>query len=196
VNRVCVYSGSSPGKREAYAAAAGDLGRLLARRSVTVVYGGADVGLMGALADAALAEGGRVIGVITKALADAEIAHGGLTELRVVASMHERKAVMEALSDAFVALPGGVGTLEELAEMLAWAQLGLHRKPCGLLNVNGYFDRLIDFLDHAVAERFIRPVHREQLIVAGTPEELLSSFAAYRPRFTPKWMDRAPVGGE
>jgi uncharacterized protein (TIGR00730 family) len=165
------------------------LGTSLARAGLGLVYGGAKVGLMGALADAVVAGGGEAIGVIPRALVDKELAHPNLTELRVVASMHERKQQMEELSDAFVALPGGMGTLEEMAEILTWAQLGIHRKPCGLLNVEGYYDRLTHFLDHAVAERFITPEHRAMLVVAQAPEELLRAFAAYSAPTVKKWVD-------
>jgi hypothetical protein len=189
LRRVAVFSGSSPGAQPAYRAVARSLGQALARAGLGLVYGGAKVGLMGALADAAIEAGGETIGVIPKALVDKELAHPGLTELRVVASMHERKQQMAELSDAFVALPGGMGTLEEIAEVLTWAQLGIHVKPCGLLNVEGYYDRLTGFFDHAVAERFITPEHRSMLVVAATPEELLRAFATYRAPATKKWVD-------
>ena len=189
LRRVCVFSGSSPGARPAYRAMARSLGTSLARAGLGLVYGGAKVGLMGALADAAIESGGEAIGVIPKALVDKELAHPGLTELRVVASMHERKQQMAELADAFVALPGGMGTLEEMAEILTWAQLGIHAKPCGLLNVEGYYDRLTHFLDHAVAERFITPEHRSMLVVAATPGELLQAFATYRAPTVKKWVD-------
>jgi uncharacterized protein (TIGR00730 family) len=149
------------------------------------------VGLMGALADAVLDSGGQVIGVIPKVLLEKEVAHGRLTELRVVASMHERKAMMADLADAFVALPGGLGTLEEFCEILTWAQLGLHAKPCGLLNVCNYFDGLLAFLDHAVSERFLKSEHRALIIAADSPSELLDGLAAFRPRPVEKWIDRA-----
>ena len=151
---VCVFCGSNPGRRPEYLAGAADLGRILAARGIRVVYGGAHVGLMGALADAVLAAGGEIVGVIPGLLVDAEVAHPGLSELRVTGSMHERKALMAELADGFIALPGGIGTLEEFAEIVTWAQLGLHAKPTGLLNLLGYYDGLLGFLDHAVAERF------------------------------------------
>ena len=154
---VCVFCGSNPGRRPEYLAGAADLGRTLAARGLRVIYGGAHVGTMGALADAVLAAGGEVIGVIPGLLVDAEVAHPGLTDLRVTGSMHERKAMMADLSDGFIALPGGLGTLEEFAEIVTWAQLGLHAKPTGLLNLLGYYDGLLGFLDHATAERFVRP---------------------------------------
>ena len=158
---VCVFCGSNPGRRPEYLAGAADLGRVLAARGIRVVYGGAHVGLMGALADAVLAAGGEIVGVIPGLLVDAEVAHPGLSDLRVTGSMHERKALMAELSDGFIALPGGLGTLEEFAEIVTWAQLGLHGKPTGLLNLLGYYDGLLGFLDHATAERFVRPDHRE-----------------------------------
>ncbi len=191
MKRVCVFSGSSPGADLAYRAAAIDLGHCLADRGIELVYGGAHVGLMGALADAALEGGGRVIGVIPQSLVDREIAHPGLSDLRVVDSMHERKAQMAELADAFVALPGGVGTLEELFEVYTWNQLGLHAKPLGLLNVRGYFDGLVRFLDHAVAERFVTPQHRAMLLVSEDLEELLDGLAAWDAPAQPKWIDRA-----
>lgn len=171
--RVCVYAGSSPGARAGYEAAARDLARCICSRGRGVVYGGGRVGLMGALADQALAVGGEVIGVIPRSLVAREVAHQSLTELRITGSMHERKALMEQLSDRFVALPGGIGTLEELVEMLTWAQLGLHRKPCGLLNVDGYYDPLLAFLDQAVDEGFLAVGGRRLLAVAREPASLL-----------------------
>jgi uncharacterized protein (TIGR00730 family) len=191
LQRVCVFTGSSPGGRVHYREAAEGFGRLLAERGIGLVYGGARVGLMGAVADATLTAGGTVIGVIPQALVDKEVAHTGLTELRVVSSMHERKATMAELSDAFVALPGGWGTLEEFFEVLTWAQLGLHRKACGLLNVAGYFDGLLAFADHAVDERFLRRENREMVLVAGEPAHLLERLARYEPPAVDKWIDRA-----
>lgn len=191
MQRICVFAGSSGGARDAYLQAAGALGRAIASRGMGVVYGGARVGLMGRVADAALGEQGEVIGVIPSRLVDREIAHDGLTELRVVASMHERKATMAELSDAFIAIPGGFGTLEELFEVLTWAQLGLHRKPAGLFNVHGYFDRLLDFVDHTVAEGFLRAQYRDALVVSSEPEELLDRLTATRPPLVDKWITRA-----
>jgi uncharacterized protein (TIGR00730 family) len=191
VKRVCVFSGSSPGADLAYRAAARDLGLRLAERGVEVVYGGASVGPMGAVADAALEEGGRVIGVIPQSLVDREVAHTGLSELVVVGSMHERKAVMAELSDAFVALPGGVGTLEELFEVYTWNQLGLHAKPLGLFDVRGYFDGLVRFLDHAVEERFVTPEHRAMLLVGERLDALLDDLDRWEAPAQPKWIDRA-----
>jgi uncharacterized protein (TIGR00730 family) len=164
-------------------------GRTLARRGIGVVYGGGSIGLMGALADAALAAGGEVVGVIPRALQLRELAHGGLTTLHVVGSMHERKARMAELSEGFVALPGGMGTLEELAEIVTWAQLGLHARPCGLLDVGGYWQPLVALLDHAVEEGFVRPEHRSLVVVARDPDELLDRFAAWQPPRVERWID-------
>jgi uncharacterized protein (TIGR00730 family) len=186
--RICVYAGSNPGAKEAYAEAAGDLARLLAERGIGVVYGGGKVGLMGILADAALTAGGEVIGVMPRDLIDREIGHDGLTEQHVVGSMHERKALMAELSDGFVALPGGIGTLEELIEIYTWSQLGLHAKPMGVLNVLGYYDGLAALLDHAVQEGFLRPQHREAMHAASSPAELLRAFEDWRPAAVGKWL--------
>lgn len=188
MTRLCVFCGSSPGHDPAYRALAAEFGRVLARRGIGLVYGGGRVGMMGALADAARAEGGEVIGVIPQALMDREIGHPGLTELRVVDSMHTRKMTMGELSDGFVALPGGIGTMEELFEVWTWSQLGLHRKPCGLLDVNGFFAPLVEFVDHVVAAGFLQARHRALLCVASTPDDLLAQFAAYRAPATPKWV--------
>jgi uncharacterized protein (TIGR00730 family) len=177
IRRVCVFAGSSDGGRPAYRDTAGALGRELADRGLGVVYGGARVGLMGALADAALASNGEVIGVIPRALMAKEIAHDGLTELRVVSSMHERKATMADLADAFVALPGGWGTLEELFEVLTWGQLGLHRKPCGVLDVEGYFSGLVSFATHMVNEGFVRRELAARMIVANDPRDLIDKLS-------------------
>ena len=190
MDRVCVYCGSSPGARPAYAAAAAALGRLLAARGIGLVYGGGNVGLMGIVADAARDAGGEVIGVIPRALQAREVAHTGLDDLRMVETMHERKALMADLADAFVALPGGVGTLEELVEVMTWTQLGIHAKPCGVLDVDGYYEHLVAFLDHAVGERFLRPEHRALLVHARQPEALLDAFAGWRPPTLDKWLDR------
>lgn len=191
IRRMCVYCGSSPGAKPAYLAAARALGAALAARGIGLVYGGASVGLMGALADAALAGGGEVIGVLPRALEAKEVGHHGLTRLEVVSSMHERKARMAELSDAFVALPGGMGTLEELTETLTWGQLGLHRKPCGLLDVAGYWRPLVALLDHAVRERFLKPEHRAMILVARDPAEILEALSAYAPpALGKKWIER------
>jgi uncharacterized protein (TIGR00730 family) len=188
---ICVFCGSSTGGRPAYAQAARELGAGLAGRGVGLVYGGGKVGLMGVLADAVLGHGGEVIGVIPQGLVDKELAHTGLTELRVVQSMHQRKALMAELSEAFVALPGGYGTLEEFCEMLTWSQLGLHRKPCGLLNVQGFYDPFLAQIDHAVSTRFIRPEHRSLLQAHAQPGPLLEQLLHFQPPTVEKWIDRA-----
>lgn len=180
MKKICVFCGSSPGSRPEYLEAAEALGRALLKRGEDLVYGGASVGLMGRLADTVMAGGGHVIGVIPSSLADREVAATRLPDLRVVGSMHERKAMMADLSDGFVALPGGLGTMEEFFEVLTWTQLGIHRKPCGLLNVAGYFDKLVDFLDEAQERRFIRPEHRSMIVVRDEPEELLDRFDGYQ----------------
>jgi uncharacterized protein (TIGR00730 family) len=185
---VCVFCGSNPGSRPEYLEATRGLGRLLAGRGSTVIYGGAHVGTMGALADAALAAGGEVVGVIPRQLVDAEVAHEGLSKLHVVPSMHERKALMAQLADGFIALPGGLGTLEEWAEITTWSQLGLHTKPVGLLNVLGYYDHLLSFLDHAAAERFLRPEHRGLVLAGADPAALLTAMASWQPPGAPKWI--------
>lgn len=188
--RICVFAGSSPGARPEYAAAARDLGAALAARGCTLVYGGARVGLMGALADAAMAAGGRVVGVIPEGLLAREVAHHGITELHRVDSMPERKALMAEMADAFVALPGGIGTFEEFFEMLTLAQLGLHAKPCGVLDVAGYYDPLRAMVTHAVRERFVREEHGEMIIAEAEPAALLDRLAAYEPPSVGKWIDR------
>jgi len=190
LRRVCVYCGSSEGARPVYRRAAEALATTLAQRAIGVVYGGASVGLMGAVADTALAAGGEVVGVMPQSLVDREIAHPGI-DLRIVATMHERKALMADLADAFVALPGGAGTLDELFEIYTWAQLGMHTKPCALLDVEGYWSGLTRFLDHATGEGFIRAAHREMLITAPDPDALLAAFAAHEAPRLPKWVDRA-----
>jgi hypothetical protein len=190
VKRVLVFCGSSPGGRPEYAQCATALGRMLAARGLEVVYGGAHVGLMGALADATLGAGGKVIGVIPNRLVEAEIAHARLTKLHIVDTMHERKALMADLSDAVVALPGGTGTLDELFEMFTWSQLGLHHMPIGLLDVSGYWQPLLRFLEHAVNERFLRAEHFETMLVERDPEALLDRLASHRPRLLDKWVDR------
>lgn len=189
MQRICVFCGSSPGATPVYMEQARLLGQTLARRAITLVYGGASIGTMGAVADAALDAGGEVIGVIPRALQELEIAHTRLTHLHVVASMHERKALMAELSEGFIALPGGAGTLEEIFEVWTWAQLGMHRKPCGLLNVAHYYDALLTFLDHMVDQRFVRIENRAMLMVAADPDTLLNQFATYQPPNVPKWID-------
>jgi uncharacterized protein (TIGR00730 family) len=191
MRRLCVFSGSSPGGHPAYVQAAEELGRALAAHDLGVVYGGAQVGLMGAIADAALEAGGEVVGVIPQALVDREIAHTGLTELHVVGSMHERKAKMADLADGFIALPGGMGTLEELFEVYTWTQLGLHSKPLGLLDVRRYYAQLAAFLDHAVAERFVTAEHREMLVVEERADAMIEAFRRWQPPARAKWIDRS-----
>jgi len=174
--RICIFTGSKTGKRSEYRAAARQAARQLVERGYGLVYGGGNVGLMGVIADAVLERGGHVTGVIPDALVSQEVAHRGLSELRVVQSMHERKAVMADLSDGFIAMPGGIGTMEEFFEVLSWAQLGLHDKPCGLLNIGEYYDHLIRFMNHAVDQEFLKPKHRALLIVEEEPSRLLDRF--------------------
>ncbi len=193
LRRVCVFCGSNSGVRPEYAAAARELATVLAERRIGVVYGGGSVGLMGVLADRVLEVGGHIIGVIPQALMDLDVGHRGLPDLRIVSSMHERKALMVDLADAFIALPGGLGTLDESFEVLTWAQLGLHTKPFGLLNVAGYFDGLLAFLDHAVGERFLRPQHRTLLQVEANAAALLQRLMTSAPPGLDKWIDRSVV---
>jgi uncharacterized protein (TIGR00730 family) len=191
MDRVCVFSGSSQGAHPDYARAAEELGRALVAQGLGLVYGGAGVGLMGVLADAVLDAGGDAIGVIPRALVEREIAHPGLADLRIVGSMHERKALMAELADGFVALPGGLGTLEELFEVYTWTVLGLHSKPLGLLDVRSYYAQLVALLDHAVEERFMGVEYREMLVVEQRAEALLEAFRRWRPPVRTKWIDRA-----
>lgn len=181
MKRICVFCGSSPGVRPEYGRAARQVGALLAQRKIGLVFGGGRVGMMGQLARAALEHHGEVIGVIPRGLHERNVALSGLSDLRVVETMHERKALMAELADGFMALPGGLGTLEEIFEILTWGQLGLHRKPCGLLNVAGYFTPLLDFLDQVVAEGFVDDAHRSMILTAVDPETLLLRFADYEP---------------
>ena len=185
---LCVYCGSSVGRDTVYADAARSLARVMVERGIRLVFGGGSVGIMGAVADEVLRLGGEAVGVIPQALMRKELAHAGLTEMHVTPSMHARKTLMAELTDAFVALPGGIGTFEELFEVWTWGQLGFHDKPCAILNVGGYYDRLVEFLDHASAEEFVRPVHRGMLIVESDPELLLERFSAYQPPAQPKWV--------
>lgn len=191
MKRLCVYCGSNPGKDPAYVDAGVHLGRSLAAQSIGLVYGGASSGVMGAVADGVTAAGGEAVGVIPRDLLKKETPHSALTELKVVDSMHERKALMAKLSDGFIALPGGLGTLEELFEVWTWAQLGFHRKPCALLNVLSYFDPLITFLDRAVGQGFLKKQHRSMLIVKESPEQLIAQMRAYQPPRVPKWLHQA-----
>ncbi len=192
---VCVFCGSNTGKGETYGRAARALAEAVAQRSLRLVYGGGSIGLMGVLGEAALAAGAHVIGVTPRRLLERELVHKGLTEIHVVETMNERKALMAQISDAFIALPGGMGTLDELFEMLTWNQLGFHRKPCGVLDAGGYFAQLMAFLDHAVAERFVTPEHRAMLIVEQDPGTLLARLASEPPPESSKWMGSGGGGG-
>ena len=189
---ICVFCGASPGASPIYQETAEALGRHLAESGIQLVYGGGAVGLMGMVANAALAAGGEVIGIIPQSLKDAEVGHSGLTRLEVVDGMHARKARMAELSDAFIALPGGLGTLEELFEVWTWGQLGYHAKPLGLLDVNGFYDKLGGFLDHIVEEGFVRPQHRAMLLLAQQPDELLNDMDSFVAPVAPKWVDKKP----
>ncbi len=186
MKRICVFCGSSPGSGSEYLQAAKELGYTLANKGIGVVYGGARVGLMGKIAEAVLEREGEIIGVIPKELFEKEVAFTGLADLRVVDSMHERKALMADLADGFIALPGGLGTIEEFFEVATWAQLGMHSKPCGLLNVKHYFDRLMDFLNHTVDENFVELEHRSMILMDEDPERLLQKFETYQPPKTDK----------
>lgn len=187
---LCIYCGSSPGRLDAYAEAADALAEALVQRNIRLVYGGAGIGIMGRVADQVLKLGGQAIGVIPKALAHKEVAHHGLTELHVTHSMHERKMLMAELSDGFIALPGGIGTLEEIFEIWTWAQLGFHHKPCGLLNVAGFYDGLIRFLDHVLAEQFVKNHHHALLMVESYPDALLERFVNYRSPVAEHWLSQ------
>jgi uncharacterized protein (TIGR00730 family) len=188
---ICVFCGSSRGRNPEFAHAATTCAAALARRGIGIVYGGGNVGLMGVLADAALAAGGKVTGVIPHGLVTRELAHQGLTALHVVESMHERKALMAELSDGFIALPGGFGTLEEFCEVVTWTQLGIHSKPCGLLNVNGFYDGLLAFLAHALREEFLRPTHFEIVVSSSEPEDLIERIVNWRAPAVTKWVDKS-----
>lgn len=187
---ICVYCGSNFGDRTSYLEAAQNLGVELAKREITLVYGGGNVGLMGAVADSVLATGGKVIGVMPQALVDKEVAHTGLSDLRVVSSMHERKSLMADLADAFIALPGGLGTLEEFCEIATWTQLGFHQKACGLLNIEGFYDGLLSFLDHATGEGFIRSEHRKIVLTGKDPAELIEALSQFAMPTVHKWIER------
>ena len=190
MTRLAIYCGSSPGADPAYADAARALGAEMVARGIGLVFGGGHVGLMGTIADAVLAAGGEAFGVIPAALRDKELAHKGCTELHIVSTMHERKALMADLADGFIALPGGYGTFDEMFEMLTWGQLGYHAKPCGFLNVAGYYDALFTFLDACVDARFVTRVHRDMIIAAEDPDALLDGMAAFQPPDQAKWLDR------
>ncbi len=190
---ICVYCGSSPGRSPEYIDCATALAKELVKRDIGLVYGGASVGIMGEIANTVLDGGGEVIGVIPQSLVDKEVSHSGLTELKVVNTMHERKAIMAEISDGFIALPGGLGTIEELFEVLTWSQLGFHKKPCALLNTKQYYDSLSLFLDHAVEEEFIKPIHREMLLVEDDPAKLLDAMEGYNPPVVDKWIGRNEI---
>lgn len=193
IRRLAIFCGSNPGARPDYIEAARSFGKLLAERGIGIVYGGSNVGLMAALADAMADERGDIIGVIPRMLVEREVANTALSDLRIVGSMHERKAMMAELADGFVALPGGIGTLEEFFETWTWGQLGMHTKPCGLLNVAGYFDPLLEFLDCAVSEKFVRDVHRAMVVVESDPSELLARFESYEPPRVVKWINAGTI---
>lgn len=190
MKRICIFCASSPGNRPEYAAAAEQMATELVNRKIGLVYGGSKVGLMGVLADAVLGAGGEAVGVIPKNLMEREVGHAGLSKLHVVQSMHERKALMADLSDAFIALPGGFGTLEEFCEVVTWSQLGLHAKPCGILNVLEYYSPLLAMFDHAVEERFLKPENRALVLARASPAELLRALEEWRPLRVEKWLDR------
>lgn len=190
MDSICVFCGSSVGKTEVYALKARKLGVLLAKKNITLVFGGGNIGVMREIADSVMQAGGKVIGVMPKLIVDKEIAHQNITKLHIVESMHERKALMAQISDAFVALPGGFGTLDEIFEVMTWNQLAIMNKPTALLNVNGYFDHLLNFISHAVDERFVRREHEQNLIVAEDEERLLEQLETFKPVTAEKWIDR------
>lgn len=187
LKRIAVFCGSNPGNDPAYAEAAIALADVMAAANIELVYGAGSVGLMGIIADRMLEHNKQVIGVIPQHLMDMEVGHTGISDLRVVDTMHERKMEMAKLADAFIALPGGIGTLEEIIEVFTWNQLGIHQKPCGFLNVKNYYDSLFQFLDHAVATQFLKPVHRESLLIEESPSLLIEQMAANQVDFAPKW---------
>ncbi|MFN7948205.1 MAG: TIGR00730 family Rossman fold protein [Blastocatellia bacterium] len=191
MNRICVFCGSSDGARPEYAAGARALAATLTSRKIGLVYGGSNVGLMKIIADEMMRAGSEVIGVIPESLVRWEVAHESLTQLHIVSSMHERKALMADLSDGFIAMPGGFGTFEEFCEIITWAQLGIHRKPCGLLNVAGYYDALLAMFDHATREQFVRPQYRRMVLEADAPDRLLDLMAEYEPPEVARWIDRS-----
>lgn len=191
MKRICVFCGSNPGANPIYLETAGKVGQFLAENKIELVYGGGRVGLMGKVADAVMKSGGRVTGIIPEQLATREVAHAGLTELLVVNSMHERKALMAELSDGFIALPGGFGTFEEFCEIVTWAQLGIHQKPCALLNISGFYDALISLIDHSTAQDFIRPAHRSLVLVGDDIETLYQKMKDFVPPLLEKWIDKS-----
>ena len=190
MKRICVFCGSNKGAKPAYIEAAKSLGKVLVKKNIGLIYGGGKVGLMGVIADEVLAGGGEVIGVIPQSLVAREVAHQTVTQMHIVNSMHERKALMADLSDGFMALPGGMGTLDEFCEILTWAQLGIHQKPCGILNIENYFTPLLAMFDHAMREGFLRDTHRALVIEATEPETLLDLLAKHQPQHVEKWLDR------
>lgn len=192
-DRVCVFCGSNPGTDPAFVKAAADTGRFLASNGVGLVFGGGRVGLMGKIADTVMEEGGSVVGIIPRSLAEKEVAHEHLSELHIVSSMHERKAMMAEMSDGFIAMPGGFGTFEEICEMITWTQLGFQIKPCGILNVNGYYDDLISLFDNATQKEFIRPEHRDLVLVGETIEELFAAMTKFEPPGLDKWIDKDTI---
>jgi len=188
MKRICVFCGANTGKRDQYSTAAKDLAEELVSREIEIVYGGGRIGLMGVLAERAIELGGTVIGVIPESLATKEVAHDSVSELIVVGSMHERKAKMAELSDGFISLPGGIGTIEETFEMLTWSQLGFHNKPCGIINVAGFYNKLIEFLNHISEEKFFMDIYRRMLIVETDPSALLERFEQYKPPQVKHWI--------
>ena len=190
IEKISVFCGSRTGYNPQFKNAAIELGKKLVHNKIDLVFGGGKIGLMGILADTILENGGNVIGVIPEFLEEKELAHPGITKIHVVKTMHERKELIPQISDGFIALPGGLGTLEELFVILTWAQLGFHQKPCGLLNIDGYYDGLITFLDHGVDEAFIKPIHRSLLQVSDSPDQLMDTFASFQPSITEKWIER------
>ncbi len=193
LDSLCVYCGSRPGRQPMFINAARSMGRALSQRTIDLVYGGGAVGLMGAVADTVIDEGGRTIGVLPEGLASREKAHMGLSELHIVSSMHERKAKMAELSQGFIALPGGLGTLEELCEVTTWAQLGIHQKPIGIYNVDGFFDGFLQFLDHARDQGFLSDAHRQLLLVDDDPQALLDQMVAFEPTLERVWLDESQI---
>jgi len=189
MKRICINCGSNSGARPEYMETAIELGKLISNKGIELVYGGAEVGLMGAVASAAMNNGGKVIGIISESFAD-KVADKNLSELHIVPTMHERKKMMFDLSDGFIALPGGVGTIEEVFEILTWAQLGFHGKPCGIINICGYFDRLLEFLDYSVEQLFVKSQHREMFLVSDEPDGLLDQFEKYKAPIIEKWINR------
>lgn len=189
MKRICVFCGSNKGVRPIYVAAAQAMAAAMVKRNISLVYGGGNVGLMGVIADEMLAQGGEVIGVIPRSLVQREVAHQALTKQHIVNTMHERKALMAELSDGFIAMPGGMGTFDEFCEILTWAQLGIHQKPCGILNVENYFTPLLTMFDHAVAEGFLRDSHRALVLEAAEPDGLLQAFGTFQPQGLQKWLD-------